>query len=81
MNTFYQQLGLRIRRERNALGFTQQELCDATGLKRPTLVSIETGTGQVRVEVLARLAWALGVDMVDLVPVVTSESQPMEKEA
>ena len=78
MDAFYQELGQRIRHERKALGFTQEDICAVTGIKRPTLVNIETGVGHVRVHVLARLAWALGLDIQCLVP-VTNFEESMDK--
>ena len=46
-------------RRRKALGMTQQELADKTGVGRTTVTMWETGAGNPRIQVLPALARAL----------------------
>lgn len=54
-------VGDNVRRFRKSRGLTQVELASASGLDLRYLGGIERGTGNPSVEVLGRLAGALGV--------------------
>lgn len=53
-------IGDRIRAERHARGWGQQDLSDRARLDRVTVRRLEDGIGSIRV--LAQACWALGVD-------------------
>ena len=59
--TLRQICGRRIRRRRQALGWTQQELAKVTGIPYPTLSRIEHGEQSMHYERMAALADALEV--------------------
>jgi transcriptional regulator with XRE-family HTH domain len=55
-------LRLRVRELREALGLSQVQLAEQTGIRRATLIAIEQGrTSRVDFEVLEKLGRALGV--------------------
>jgi len=56
-----------LRRLREARGFTQQELSVASGVPRPTLAHLESGSANPTLSVIARVAQALSVAMEELV--------------
>lgn len=60
-------LASNVRRLREARGLTQQELSDASGVPRPTLAHLESGSANPTLGVLARVAVALGVSMEDFI--------------
>ena len=55
-----QRLGEQIRREREYLGFSQDEVADALGITRPAVSLIESGQRKVEVLELKRLAVLYG---------------------
>ena len=61
LEDYLEKLGLAVRRLRNDVGWTQQRLATATGLTRAYLVAVEGGKQNVTVDVVIRLANALGV--------------------
>jgi transcriptional regulator with XRE-family HTH domain len=56
-------IGSRIREERRAAGFTQQELAEQIGLDAPRLSRIENGERGIDSLVLRRIATAIEVPM------------------
>lgn len=57
-----QQVGLRIRQLREALGWTQEELAKRVNLTRTSVVNIEAGRqGGVSVEMVERFAHAFAI--------------------
>lgn len=58
---YLKQLGLIVRRLRNEAGWTQQQLAKATGLTRAYVVGVEGGKQNVTMDVVIRLANALGI--------------------
>ncbi len=54
-------LGLSVRQLRNEAGWTQEQLAKATGLTRAYVVAVEGGRQNVTMDVVIRLANALGV--------------------
>ncbi len=56
-----------VRRHRQAAELSQQALADAAGVSRRMLVGIESGEANVSLNVLDRIAEALGVRFADLV--------------
>lgn len=55
-----QRIGQRIREIRGALGMTQQELAERTGIQRCHIARIEAGRYSVGLDTLAKIARALG---------------------
>jgi transcriptional regulator with XRE-family HTH domain len=55
------QIGMRLRQERKAKGFSQYALAKAAGVSREYLRKLETGGSDPTVGMLTRLAKALGV--------------------
>ncbi len=53
--------GLTVRERRNALGISQEELAERTGLHRTYIGDIELGKRNVSLENIVKLADALGV--------------------
>lgn len=51
---------IRLRELREAQGLTQQALAERTGVRQATVSQIESGTSRVDLDVLERLADALG---------------------
>lgn len=64
----YLELGVRVRRRREQLDKTQDELARVVGVSRSSIANIERGEQHAPVHVLLALAEALAVDMGDLLP-------------
>jgi transcriptional regulator with XRE-family HTH domain len=62
-----------VRKLRKELGWTQQELADAAGLNKVTIVHIENGVANPRVKTLEKLAATLGVEVGDFFPKAQAE--------
>lgn len=60
-------IGARIRAERTRCGISQRQLALMTGTSRSYLWKIETGTADVGIDVLIRIAKALDVPTRDLI--------------
>ena len=60
-------LGSQIREARAAQGISQRQLALMTGTSRSYLWKIETGTADVGIDVLIRIAQALDVKVRDLI--------------
>lgn len=56
------------------MGFTQQQLADAAGLTRPSIVNIERGRQKVMLHSLYSMAAALRVPVSDLLPPIGEAS-------
>ncbi|MFZ5889792.1 MAG: helix-turn-helix domain-containing protein [Myxococcota bacterium] len=61
-----------LRRLREARGLTQQDLSVASGVPRPTLAHLESGSANPTLSVIARVAHALSVPMEELVAAASS---------
>lgn len=55
-------IGKLIKESRARLGYTQQQLADKSGLSKGTVVNYETGKRTPTMEILAKIARALGVN-------------------
>lgn len=55
-----------LSRRRKAMGFTQEELANKAGVARHIVAKIETHSRNPTIEVLSRLATALGISLEDL---------------
>jgi transcriptional regulator with XRE-family HTH domain len=65
---FYAEIGTLIGLARRKRAMNQEQLAAKSGIGRPRLASIETGRQKVSVDALWRIAWALEVDLQELVP-------------
>ncbi len=66
-------LGVNVRRLREARGLSQQRLADLSGIPRPTWASLETGTANPTLAVLSKAADALNVSIEELIGPPRSE--------
>lgn len=64
----YREIGLRIKNEREALGFTQIDLAAEIGLTRTSVVNIESGRQRLPIHVLYSIASAMGISVHILLP-------------
>lgn len=60
-------LAVNIKRFRERGGITQQELADLSGVPRPTIANLESGTANPTVSVLLRVGGSLGATLEELV--------------
>ena len=67
---FAQEFGGKVRALREAKGMSQEALADAAGLHRTHISLVERGQRSARLETIARLAVALGVQPARLMPAV-----------
>lgn len=65
--TVAERFGRRLFVERRRLGITQQALADAAGLSLDCVHKLEKGARTARLDTVAKLADALGVDPAELV--------------
>lgn len=64
----YYEIGKRIRRERDELGFSQGDVAAEIGLLRTSVANIESGRQRLPIHVLYAIADALGVSVFCLLP-------------
>jgi transcriptional regulator with XRE-family HTH domain len=74
----YREIGTRIRRERDSLGFSQIDLATEVGLTRTSIVNIESGRQRLPIHVLYSIASAMGVSAYCLLPKNSMESEENE---
>jgi transcriptional regulator with XRE-family HTH domain len=60
MNEVAKQIGQRIIELRKAAGMTQLQLAEKCGMAQPNIARIENGTYATSIDVLSRIAEALG---------------------
>lgn len=73
MSSENKNLGVNIRRLREARGLSQQRLADLSGIPRPTWASLETGTANPTLTVLSKAAAAFNVSVEELIGPPRSE--------
>jgi transcriptional regulator with XRE-family HTH domain len=74
MEEIYKEIGQRIRKEREALGFNQTELAMYVGLSRASSLSdLETARARIQIHTLYDIAEALGVSVLCLLPKLASK--------
>jgi MerR family transcriptional regulator, light-induced transcriptional regulator len=61
LDAYLKEIGSQVRQLRNQAGWTQQRLADLTGLTRAYIVSVEGGKQNISLDVVVRVANALGV--------------------
>jgi XRE family transcriptional regulator, regulator of sulfur utilization len=74
-------LASNLRSLREARGWSQQQLADASGVPRPTVAHLESGEGNPTLSVLVRVATALGVSLEHLVQSASYGLEVREGEA
>jgi transcriptional regulator with XRE-family HTH domain len=86
MNQLSQNLAANLRRLRENLGLSQQQVANNAGVPRPTWANLESGEANPTISVLTKVAAALNVDVESLVRppvaavrVVTAESLPSRR--
>ena len=57
-------IGVLIRIRRKRLGMTQLDVAEISGVQRQTIGRVESGSDTVTVAILARIAAAVGLDLV-----------------
>lgn len=57
------ELGALVRRQRRALGWSQQTLATAAGVTRPTVAAVEIGKDTARIGLALRMLAALGLGL------------------
>jgi transcriptional regulator with XRE-family HTH domain len=67
-DTFYRQVGERIRAKRRERGLSQEGLAAAVGLKRPSMSNIEKGRQNILLHTFHQIADCLNVEAADLLP-------------
>jgi transcriptional regulator with XRE-family HTH domain len=76
------EFGDRLRARRDELGLTQEGLANLADLQRAYIGQLETGIRSPGLETLAKLAWALDMDLGDLVAGLQDfKGRPKGKEA
>jgi DNA-binding XRE family transcriptional regulator len=60
-------IGARIREEREGRGWTQQDLADRTGIRRPNIARLERGAGLPNLSTLLKVAAGLETAIEDLI--------------
>ena len=75
VDALYEEIGDRIRKEREELGFTQSDLAQEIGMLRTSIANIETGRQRLPIHVLFNIARALGVTPKRLLPDGMAESE------
>ena len=67
-NDIYKIFECNVRRQREALGMTQEQLAFMVGVDSRTIGAIESGQRNTTIKTLYRLCKALEVTVVDLLP-------------
>ena len=75
MDNLHRNLADNIRRLREAHGLSQQRMAELSGIPRPTWASLESGTANPTLAVLAKAAVALQVSIEELVGAPRTEVQ------
>ena len=68
-------LAAQLRNVRRRRKLTQQALAERAGMDRSTLSGIELGKHNVPLDTICRLAWALGMDVRDLIAAPASATR------
>jgi transcriptional regulator with XRE-family HTH domain len=61
--TITEKFGIRLKTLRKEKGLSQEELAEKSGLNRPYISGIEQGKRNVSLEVIEKLAEALGIEI------------------
>jgi transcriptional regulator with XRE-family HTH domain len=62
-----EKFGIRLKTLRKAKGLSQEELAERSGLNRPYISAIEKGKRNFSLEVMEKLAGAMGVEIRELI--------------
>jgi len=82
IDAFRRRLGDAVQVRRKSAGLTQEQLAEATDSSTEWISQVERGIGMPSVELLLRLAEALGASLVDLMQAASSPSmgRPIQQE-
>jgi DNA-binding XRE family transcriptional regulator len=75
INEIYKAIGKEIRRFREERQLTQQQLAESSELTRTSVVHIEKGEQRIPIDRLYRIAEALNVQIMDILPINTKSEQ------
>jgi transcriptional regulator with XRE-family HTH domain len=75
------EIGEALKRWRNVRGQSQWDLAEKSGVGYASIARIETGRQDPTVSMLARLAEALGIDVVDFFTASAKAKRPARKRA
>lgn len=64
----YEEIGRRIREQRDKLNWTQQELSEKMNFTRSSIANIELGRQKIQIHILYEFSSVLGVSPFDLLP-------------
>ncbi|MBR7837817.1 helix-turn-helix transcriptional regulator [Actinospica durhamensis] len=78
MDSFYVQLGNRIRRARLAAGLSQEQLGQRVGLNRSSISNVEKGTQRILAHTLVEFATALDILPIQLLEQAATEPDVLE---
>lgn len=74
-------LGVRIRAQRESLGWTQADLARAIGLTYQQVQKYETGVNRISVARMLAMAEALGAPLIDLLPEARESDEGVSSDA
>lgn len=75
--TVARSIGVRVRADRQRLGWTLDQLAHRSGVSRRMLVNVEQGSANPSIATLLRLAGALGIGLPDLVDTTGPAGDPV----
>jgi transcriptional regulator with XRE-family HTH domain len=79
VDLFYEQFGQRVRAARAHLRLNQEALGRRVGLNRSSISNVEKGRQRVQLHMLLEFAAALDVKPAELLPDITSASDPLNR--
>ena len=71
-------LGSRIRELRTSKGYSQEGMADAAGMGRTYMMRVERGEQNISIQNLIQIAFALSVELGELVPQLSELQNPNE---
>lgn len=80
-DSFYREIGARIRKSRKVRGLTQDNLARAVRLTRTSITNIEKGRQKLLAHTLCEFAYVLRVELTELLPKLELDSDAQLEEA
>jgi len=75
IDELYTEIGDAVRRFRDERQLTQKQLAESSGLTRTSIVHIEKGEQRIPIDRLYKIAVALGVQIMDILPINTKSEE------
>ena len=72
-------IGSKIRELRTARGFSQEGIADASGMGRTYMGRVERGEQNISIQNLIQIAFALNVELNELIPFLSDLENPNSK--